>query len=180
MVIATNQNGELNDIDNCYIDILGKQIVLNILPDITDQKGANYVGEPVIGRSSPMKSYSHSEERTVSMTLHFAITKPGDARKILDHIRQIQSAVYPREGNADVPFIPPPVCSINCGKLLGDKPLCVVLKSYNIRYPTDVAWDQSEKIYLPVKVDMETSWDVVYQSSKLPGMESIMGSGTND
>jgi hypothetical protein len=45
------------------------------------------------------------------------------------------------------------------------------LKSYSVKFPTDVVWDQD--FYVPYKFDVDTSWDVVYRSSELPGQERI-------
>jgi hypothetical protein len=59
--------------------------------------------------------------------------------------------------------------------LLGAEPLCVVLRNYTVKFPTDVAWD--ENFYCPYKFDVETTWEAVYKSSDLPGQERIFTSG---
>jgi hypothetical protein len=53
--------------------------------------------------------------------------------------------------------------------------LCVVLRRYSVKLPTDVAWD--EETYCPYKFDLETEWEVVYTSSDLPGAERIFSTG---
>jgi hypothetical protein len=195
--IATLSGGALNVIPNCYIfvpsgtvnasvvigadnqvssgTVPGRTINFNILPDITDSKAASYTPENIMGRASPMMSYGHSEARAIGMVIHFICTKKNDSMIHLNNLRLIQSLVYPRDGTNTAPYIPPPICQIKCGQILGDKPLCVILKSYSIKFPTEVAWDS--ETYLPVKFDIDTNWEVVYASSQLPGHEMIVSLG---
>jgi hypothetical protein len=189
---ATGTKGELLPIPDCYIYIPGlkqariafgvtndiggtnqidDKIYARILPDISDSKSAQYSDEAIIGRSSPFKTYSHSENRTISWTAYFMTTKETDIKRNLIDLRAIQSVTYPRDNFE--PYAPPPVCSIKCGTILGDEALCVVLRSYTVKHPTDVSWDQST--LLPYKFSVDMSWDVVYQSESLPGYEKILG-----
>jgi len=181
---ATFSGGNLAPIDQCYLfipsigNIPPRRIIFKILPDITDQKGADYSDESVIGRSSPLKTYSSSQNRTIGMQIHFVISQPEERLINLQHLRAIESCVYPRTGAAsgsNAPFVPPPICQIKCGNLLGDSPLCVVLKSYSVKFPTEVAWD--ETYFTPFKFDVDTNWDVVYRTSDLPGQARIFNSG---
>jgi|688.fasta_scaffold287249_2 hypothetical protein len=191
--------GPLNPIDDCYIIIpyegarppeSGRQsptfkffdkyvqIIMDNLPDISDTKSANYADETIIGRSNPVKTYSQSDNRSISMQLHFIVSKQNDLYENLAKLRAIQSAVYPREGEGGgSPFIPPPVCKMKCGNLLGTKEICVILKSYSVKFPTDVAWDDESKTFTPYKFDIDTTWDVVYSSSNLPGQNEIFNAG---
>lgn len=187
-VKATWPGGELNNIQGCSLTIPsfgtkdekgkrkfeGQIIQFNILPDISDQKSASYTTDLIMGRSSPMKNYVASDERTLGIVFHFIVTKSGDAEKNIEKVRLLQAMVYPREADAQMnaPFMPPPVCQFQCGKLLSADALCVVLKNYSIKLPTDVAWD--ENLLCPVKFDLDTNWDVVYASSELPGANSII------
>lgn len=174
MAKATAPGGKLNPLKDCLISIPGAgEIQLNNLPDISESKSAEYNDEPVMGRSTPMKTYSHSGNRSINMTLHFYVVSKEDAANNLADLRKLESLVYPRTGKSGMPFQPPPVCSIKCGKLLGDEPLCVVLRNYSVKFPTDVAWDT--ETYTPFKFDVDTQWDVVYQTQNLPGQEKIMG-----
>lgn len=180
MPAATIIGGPLKPIQKCYIIIPNgsseEKIVLDNLPDITDTKSASYNDEIVIGRSSPVKTYSQSDNRAITMQLHFVVSKPSDVSRNLRWLRAIQSAVYPRLGNAGAPFIPPPVCRIKCGKLFAeDGDLCVILKNYSVKFPTEVAWD--EENFTPFKFDIDTTWDVVYKSAELPGQEKIFSLG---
>ena len=210
---ATKKGGDLVNLPNCFIQIpvprpvnvssgsdctVGNNtpglICLNALPDISDNKSASYNDEAIMGRSTPLKTYSHSETRTISMQLHFYTIKQGDSQKNLTYLKLLESIVYPRTDNTGtLPFIPPYVCTIQCGSLLSSDsngnplPICAVLKSYSIRFPTDVAWDS--QTYLPYKFDVDTNWDVVYSTdsnsvnnlgtpqSGLPGQERIMQFG---
>lgn len=176
---ATGPSGQLINLRDCYIFVPNYgTIYLNNLPDISDGKGAAYNDETPIGRSFPLKTYSHSDNRTISMQLHFYVGKQADVVDNLSYLRAIESAVYPRDqvgGAANAPFVPPPICRIKCGRLLANEELCCVLKTYSVKFPTDVAWD--EDFYTPYKFDVDTSWDVVYKSSDLPGQGRILNSG---
>lgn len=175
---ATDGSGRLLDIADCYIKIAGRTINMNILPDISDSKSASYNDEPVIGRSFPMKTYSHSENRSINWTAYFIVTQETDIEKNLMALRTIESAVYPRVGNFE-PYAPPPVCALRCGHLL--KPggqmddTCAVLRSYSVKFPTDVAWDSRTK--LPYKFSVDMTWEVIYESSNLPGQGRIFRVG---
>lgn len=173
---ATN-SGNLNNITNCSITIPnGGKIILNNLPDISDSKSAVYNSEAIIGRSFPLYTYSHSADRTINMVLHFFIVNKGDGLKNINYLRMIQSAVYPRDGSSSgTPYQPPPICQIQCGKLLGEQPLCVVLQSYSVKFPPEVAWD--EETYCPFRFDVDTSWLTVYTSVDLPNQDRIVSSG---
>jgi hypothetical protein len=185
MPLGSLLEGGLFPIFDCYIIVPGAMtIILDNLPEISDSKSASYSDETVIGRSSPIKTYSQSDNRSISMQLHFVISKPSDVTDNLKKLRAIQSAVYPREGEGGSPFVPPPVCKIKCGKLLSDRgELCVILKSYSVKFPTEVSWvadaqiGTESNIFTPMKFDVDTTWDVVYSSSDLPGQERIVNLG---
>lgn len=167
-------------IRDCYVTIpIGGEdftLVFKVLPDISDSKTASYNDETVIGRASPLKTYSQSDNRTISMTIHMVVSSAEDVDYNLTAMRAIQSAVYPRNGHNGSPFVPPPVCRMKCGRLLTEgEELCVILKSYTVKFPTEIAWDESS--YTPYKFDIDTQWDVVYTSADLPGQERIFTSG---
>lgn len=175
---ATVESGDLLEITNCYIDIpIFGRIILKSLPEISDSKSAAYNDEPIIGRSFPLKTYSHSENRVISMKLHFYNITATDFIKNLGYLRAIESVVYPKDTGSDgATFEPPPVCRIKCGELLSTSPLCVILKSYSAQFPTDVAWEEST--YVPFKFDVDTNWEAIYRSSDLPGQERIFSLGS--
>lgn len=173
---ATAKFGELLPIPNCSVTIAGVEIVLNILPDISDSKGASYADEAIIGRSFPVKTYSHSENRAIGMELHFIALKKSDIQQNLEYLRLIQSAAYPRDGSGSSPYKPPPICQLKCGSLLGDEGVCAILKNYSVKFDPNFVWDTDT--LLPYKFDVSTSWEVVYASSNLPGQEMIMDTGS--
>jgi len=175
---ATGPDGKLLDLEECYISTPFKQtpLKMKILPDIGDQKNANYGSEPVIGRSSPITTYSHSEVRTISWTCHFMATEESELYDNMENLRMLEACIYPQtEGQKQTTYRPPPICKIRCGRLLGDEDLCVIMKSYNIKFPTDMVWD--DRTYMPYKFDLDLSFEVVYDSADLPGSERIFKSG---
>jgi hypothetical protein len=182
VVKATDKTGQLTKLKDCYIQINGSETIpMYVLPEISDQKSAAYSDEAVMGRSFPFKTFSNSENRTIGMTLHFVTINDRDyssnsAFTNLHYLRLLESLVYPRGNVSGVPFLPPPICKLQCGELLGQGGVCAILKSYNVRFPTDVAWDT--ETYLPSKFDVETNWDVLYSTFDLPGQEQIMEFGS--
>jgi len=171
-------NGSLNRIQKCFVIIEGTRITFNNLPDISDSKNANYNNEPIIGRSFPLYTYAYSGDRIINLQFHFFVVNPGDAVQNLRDLRLIQSAVYPRPGFGSAPYLPPPVCLLNCGSLLGDAPLCAVLQQYSVKFPTEVAWEvNTSQTFCPYRFDVDTTWLVVYSSSELPDQPDIVRSG---
>lgn len=182
---ATDNFGALNPIPNCDIVIPTNNgpylIPLRILPEISDTKSADYQDQNVIGRAVPIKSFAHGGNRSISMKVTFVILRDEDALTNLKHIRAIQSAVYPRQTD-NSPYLPPPICKIRCGSLLAGSNnnsgyLCVVLKSYSVDYPTDIAWYsfRDSNLYVPYKVTMGLNWETVYDNESLPGQTRILG-----
>lgn len=170
---ATTKTGKLQIIDDCYVEIADRTIMFRILPEISDSKGASYNDEPIMGRSFPIKTYSHSENRSISMRAHFIVTEDEDIERNMADKRAIESASYPRDLGS--PYRPPPICKLKCGKVLGDSELCVILRNYNTSYPTNVAYDSAT--LLPYYFTMNLTWEVVYNTASLPGQELIMQSG---
>ena len=121
------------------------------------------------------------------MVCHFVVIEDQDIEDNLMALRLIESAVYPMD-DPRFPYRPPPICRIECGQLLGGAqngqdrhPVCVILKSYSVQFPTDVPWDNGIRTsgaigsatFLPYKFDLTCNWEVVYPSSELPGQERI-------
>lgn len=178
---ATVPSGDLIDLKDCWIYIpnFGK-FNLSILPEISDSKSATYADEPTIGRSSPIKTYSHSDNRAISVKIHLIVKKSGDAEINLRILRALASATYPRNITNSSPYLPPPICQLKAGRLLGDNPLCVILKNYSVNFPIDVPWDIDT--YIPWKFSVDTSWDTVYSNNDdpqkgLPGQERVLNFG---
>ena len=176
---ATLPNGSLREITDCYIDVpeLSQKIIMKILPDISDTKSATYSDEPAIGRSFPIKNYSQSDNRSISWTVHMMVCKEGDQEDMISAMKLLEACVYPTQ--TESPYAPPPICQIRCGRLLtdDDQPLCCILKSYSIKFPTDVAWDENG--YVPYKFDIDLTFEAVYDSKSLPYAEDIRLLGTS-
>ena len=178
---ATGSNGLLTIIEDCYIKVFNLYIFMYILPEISDTKKANYNDEPIIGRSFPIKTYSHSDNRTISWTAHFVVTEEADIEYNMDTLRLLESLVYPRSGGGGSPYRPPPLVKLKCGTLLGrNEELCAVLENYSVKFPTEVAWadrSASGERYVPYKFDVDMTFSIVYQSDDLPGQDRIMDFG---
>ncbi len=186
--LASRLHGELNKIDNCWIDIPNAtRIEFLSLPVITDTKGAKYDPAPVIGRATPILTYASSETRQISMDLPFITIKTtGSEIGSVDYnrkaLRAIASAVYPRGGNGDCPYFPPVVCSIRFGTFLWDESgvrggdgICVILDKYNVK--NDPAVPSDPKTLIPYKFIVSTNWTVVYSSDDLPNQQLIYQHG---
>jgi len=167
----------LDPISECYIDVPGfGKIVMDNLPDISDGKSASYTPTTIIGRSTPLTTYSHSDTRNISWGMHLFVKSAVDISGNLEILRVLESCVYPRNTAGPGPYSPPVICRIKCGDLLSiNAPLCAVLKSYSVKFPTDVAWHDA--LYTPYKIDIDLSFEVVYNSSDLPGADRIVSSG---
>ena len=173
---ATIPSGDLINLADCYLFVPScGEVKFHALPDLSDTKSAVYAGEPIIGRATTLDTYSHSDARNISLTIHLHARKKADCFENLQILRAIQSATYPREQESGFSFIPPPVCRLKCGKLLADEELCVYLKSYSTKFPRDVPWD--EDTYTPWYFTIDTSWTVVYKNSDLPGQNRILNTG---
>jgi hypothetical protein len=175
---ATSKKGILVPLNDCYIAarISGKDytIYMCILPDISDSKQSSYSDETGMGRSAPIKVFSHGDTRSVSWTAHFFSPTKNIAEENLQNLRILESLVYPDVSLTTI-VSPPPIARIKCGSLLGAAELCVVLKSYTVKFPTDVAWDKDT--YMPIKFDVDMNFEVVYQTVRLPGASQIINFG---
>jgi hypothetical protein len=175
---ATDSRGNFVPLDNCYISakISGKEYMINmyILPDISDTKQSTYSDETGMGRSAPIKVFSHGDSRSISWTAHFFSPTKDIAKENLKNLRILESLVYPDVSDTTI-VSPPPIARIKCGSLLSEDALCVVLKSYTVKFPTDVAWDDTT--YMPIKFDVDMTFEVVYQIIKLPGSQQIINFG---
>lgn len=173
---ATLLGGKLKNIDDIYIEINGEYIYAYILPDISDSKSASYADENSIGRTTPFKNYSFSENRVISWTHHWIIDVDQRVDQILKEIRLLQSLVYPTK--EILPYAPPNIAHIKAGNILDEEDLCCVLKSYSVKYATDVPWynKSSSSVSIPYKVDMDLNFEVVYDnaSGKTPYAEDII------
>lgn len=174
---ATIPSGLLSNIENCYLEIPDYgRIILNNLPDVSDSKSVVFNSEGIIGRSSPLHTYSYSDTRTISIQFHFVAMYREDFFYNLQDMRALQSCAYPREGKSPSPFRPPVICKLKIGNLLANQQdLCVVMQQYSVKWDTDIAWD--EETLCPYKFDVDTTWMTVYTSADLPYASRIISSG---
>ena len=63
---ATEATGKSRELEDCYIKVDDEFIYMYILPDISDSKNATYADMTGIGRSMPIKVFSHGEIRQIS------------------------------------------------------------------------------------------------------------------
>lgn len=178
MTKATLANGSLIDIENCYIripDLNDFTIPMNILPDISDSKSASYPDVKGMGRSMPFKTYENSENRAISWTAHFFACSLNDFPLIIEYMRALEACLYPMEGTGGVPYSPPPICLLRCGRILGEDEICAVLKNYSIKFDTTVPWEETS--LMPYKLDIDLQFDVVYNQADLPGADRIFNFG---
>jgi hypothetical protein len=151
-----------------------------ILPDISDSKNATYADMTGIGRSMPIKVFSHGEIRQIGWTAHFFGETVERIYKNLDQLRLLESLTYP-DSSPLLPVIPPKVAKIKCGRILADTELCAILKSYSVKFPTDVVWFSVDNgkggNYIPTKFDVDLQFEIVYSNSTLPGAEKIISVG---
>ena len=181
---ATNPGGSLVEMTQCYIKIGNtRPIYMKVLPEISDSKRATYTDESVIGRAFPMKTYSHSDNRVITWTIHFVASSGKELDENIDRLRLIESAVYPRRPKNLFPYQPPPICQLKCGMTLAETPLCAILENYSVKFPTDVAWSNSKapneatsgpEKFMPYKFDVDLSFHVVYDSNNLPSHEDML------
>jgi len=186
---ATNGDGRLEKIEDCYLqsDLSANgnlyasdnsiQMYFDNIPDISDKKSAKYNDETGIGRAAPIKAYANSDNRNISVECHFFVQKKSGSRSaeaIMTTLRWLEAHVYPKRASA--PYAPPPIMKIKCKDILAIPPLCVVMLDYNVKFDSQVPWD--EETGCPYKVDVSLNFEVVYNSANLPFAEDIVVTGT--
>jgi len=173
-------------LEHCKLITFCGTVCFRILPDITDSKNANYTHETIIGRSSPVVIFSYSEPRTIQAELHFMIMQCEDIEENLRSLNIIRSLAYPGGPDGQAPYTPPPVSKFICGHLLdGPEGICVILRAYSVRFPTEVAWDNNDPnsivpSYLPYRFSISTTWEVVYACKDLPTNQLVCNELVNN
>jgi hypothetical protein len=177
---ATTDTGILRFIDDCYIQVGSlAPIGMYIMPEIQDSHGASYSVQNGIGRSLPAYTFGNGEARTIGWTIHLYADYPDRLLFNLQTLRIIESCTYPRIGTGNLPFVPPSICKLKCGAVLGTYEIAAVLKNYNVTFPVDVQWSTNIPGYgsIPYKFDITCQFEVVYDASQLPGAERIITDG---
>lgn len=188
-MLGSQQNGKLTPMtDKCYLtsELPGNglystgdsnTLVFDNLPDISDKKSAKYNDETAIGRTAPFKVYAYSENRSLSVDVHFYVQEidgPQSAQAIKDTLYWLEAHVYP-ERPENGTYSPPPIMRIKCFDILSEDELCVVLNSYNVKFDPQVPWDEDTGI--PYKLDVTLDFEVVYKSADMPYADDIVASG---
>lgn len=179
MARATNLVGNLERIEDCYIRVGEDIIYAYVLPTLGDGHQATYNSETGIGRSIPTKTFQSGSDRTISVEWQFFAEGEGKLLGNLYYYRLLTSCTYPVDlpQGASVPFLPPKIVKIKCGRLLGDEELCCVVNSVNVNWPTDGPWSSLEYGYIPYKFSLTINLSVVYNSADLPGAARILSLG---
>jgi hypothetical protein len=178
-IIATDNAGRLNPIPNCYIRAENFVFYMYSIPTLTDGKTAKYNDETGMGRTQPFKTFNDSGTRTIGWTVTLISYDAESIARNISYLRAFEAFVYPRRDFTNtVPYVPPVVLSIRCGDLLSSygTEVNVVCTQYQITFPQDQVWNHEYKIgtYLPSKLDVTLTFEVVYDSRYLPGADRIL------
>lgn len=165
-----DENGKLTPLSKCYIVASGVQIIMDLLPDISDSQSAMYNNESAPGRSMPFVTFGSTEARNISWTCHFLAMDDRTARRNIGYLRILQSVLSPKTEKKI--YSPPPVCQLKCGIFLGDEEICAILRTCSVRGDRQGPWSETD--YIPYKLDIDTNWEVVRDNSNLPGQEKLM------
>jgi hypothetical protein len=205
----TQTNYKLRQLSDCYIkipDFVGLRIFdipilagsyiiyMYTLPEISDQRDVQYGEQNGIGRSMPLKTFGQGGARIINWTATFVADTEERARSNLQRFRVLAACTYPRKQIPGISYAPPYLLKLKCGKLLSGNisgssnnsedsgELCAILKSYNVKWPKDVPWqeylpDTREVSYIPYKFDVSLVFETVYSSTNMPGAERIISNG---
>lgn len=181
--------GQLAPIPNCWIRIpveIGEvaagedTFLIREIPEITDSKSANYTSQTIFGRSSPIRSYSNSEARKLSVSFNVYNTSEGVRRANFFLLRRIEAAVHPSYQPSQ--YQPPPVCQFQCGVALSGmiggpeedaevRPVNVIIQNYSFSFGQDTFYDDD---LLPFVIGVSLDLEVVYSQSTLPGSADVI------
>jgi hypothetical protein len=181
-ISATSITGQLNPIPDCFIRVQNQYIFMYSLPTISDGKDASYATEDGMGRTMPYKTFNSGGTRSISWKCQLISYDADSISRNIKTLRLLEACVYPRKDPSNIiPYIPPVVLSIRCGDLLASSGIevNVVLTRYNTSFPTDQVWytDYAFAKYFPTKLEVDLSFEVVYDARYLPGADRIFSLG---
>jgi len=166
---ATNPDGSFVSLEDSIVlkrNTGDYSVPFQVLPTITENKGANYTDQTVLGRASPIKIYTGSAPRGFEIAIDYYIIVSEDSNKMVELLRNISASVYPKYSER---YGPPDTWHFTMGIIDVD----MICKTYNVTYNTDCWWDKD--IMLPSHITIATSWEVVYAQEDLPGQGDIIG-----
>lgn len=154
------------------------RIYFETLPEITENKSATYNDEIVLGRSSPVKTFAHGDNRVITLTMNFIATHESDFIRYRQYMFAIASAAHPRYEQG---YAPPDICKIQIGGILGNDPVSCVLRNYDFNTENTTFWydrdaqDEAERnaMYMSMRFSINTNWDVVYSYESLPSNTDV-------
>jgi hypothetical protein len=153
----------------------GETFQLSSLPELTWRKEASYNTQSIIGRASPVVSYSSSKSKTLEIVLHMHSPTHQDLLNNLKATHYLAAALHPRYENT---YAPPPICTLNCGvgsPSPNNSPftfLRFIMTSMSQTFASDSVWD--ETLMVPRMWDTQISGEVIYNYSSLPGASSVV------
>jgi hypothetical protein len=185
-LLATTADANVNSIPGVWLRIPntkpprdGGVWRFKTLPEVQVQKDATYGDVTILGRSSPVKTYSGSGYRKLSVTFHLHSFSEADKNYNLLFIRALDSLLHPIYEDT---YMPPPVAQFRCGNLVGQMSnASTSLGSYvhvicmNTSYTLDpsVVWIGRIDLF-PVYISVQASFDIVYPFSELPGQKDVI------
>lgn len=163
------------------IEAFTDKIFFEVLPEITENKAATYNDEMILGRSSPVKTFAHSDNRVITMTMNFVATHNSDFIRYRQYLFAIAGATHPRYRDG---YAPPPICKIKVGGILGSYPggVDAVLRNYDFNTDNTAFWwdrratDNADRNaqYVSMRFSINTNWDVVYSYETLPSYSDVL------
>lgn len=176
-VLATSGSGAINPIDDgsyyAYLRVPQSSNPLNggetwrlyALPEITESKDATYSDAPILGRATPVKTYSYSTYRKLSVTFHLHGTSHKMHVYNTKFVHAVASAVHPVYANT---YLPPRICQFFCGPLIDL--VSVVVTHYSFSMSPEVVWPG----LVPIDMTLQADMDVVYAFANLPGADDVL------
>lgn len=148
------------------------------LPEVSDSKEAQYSDIPILGRSSPIPTFSHSGYRKFQIAFHLHSITDELKQYHVNFIRAVASLVHPEYNNS---YRPPRLAWFKCGSLIGIPTATggrgyvrILAESYSYTMDPEYVWlDQLDLV--PQYIALNINVRVVYSYARLPGADSVLG-----
>lgn len=180
-ISSTDGKGSLLpiSIDHAFLRMPGpggslKTYAFYSLPEVSDSKNANYSDIQILGRSSPVKTYSGSDYRSLSVTFNLHGTSEERLLENLEFVRGIASLTHPQYENT---YLPPPVAKLKIGEMVRGPSgggVDVICMNYSYDMSPEVVWVDKEKL-IPLHIALRADFHVVYAFFNLPGSQDVIG-----